>query len=277
MDKSEIKAHAISSQVLQYIQHRGLKSGDQLPAEADMAGELGINRSTLREVYVRMVGQGLIVRQHGMGTFVGQAPIKDGNVVHDGFAGRIGAAGFKPTVDVVVSERVRLDAALAQEFGCDKGTEVSRLVRLFRATGTPAVLIEDHLAPHIDGRKIDLERHALNMIAGLNTQVPMAGARMDLSTTAVALPADKAALLGLPAGSPALHTYSVLRSELGSVIAVAWAWLNPLLVEVKSSRTVSLTSPSLSVAGEIWPVTATASSPGVTNARPVSRKRRAAL
>ena len=50
--------------------------------------------------------------------------------------GRIGAAGFQPTVDVVASERVRLDAALAHEFGCEKGTEVSRLVRavIFEAT-----------------------------------------------------------------------------------------------------------------------------------------------
>lgn len=46
MDKSEIRARTISSQVLQYIRHKGLKVGRQLPAEADMAGELGINRST---------------------------------------------------------------------------------------------------------------------------------------------------------------------------------------------------------------------------------------
>lgn len=274
MDKSEIRARTISSQVLQYIRHKGLKVGDQLPAEADMAGELGINRSTLREVYVRMMGQGLIVRQHGMGTFVGQAPIKDGNVVHDGFAGRIDAAGFHPTVDVMASERVRLDAALAHEFGCVKGTEVSRLVRVFRATGTPAVLIEDHFAPQIDVRKIELDRYALDMIAGLNTQVNMVGARVDLSTTAVALPADKAALLGLPAKSPALHTYSIMRSELGAVIAITWAWLNPRLVEVKASRTVTLTSPSLAVAGDIWPVAASTRSS--FEAKPTPRKRRLA-
>lgn len=130
-------------------------------------------------------------------------------------------AGFQPTVDVMASERVRLDAALAHEFGCVKGTEVSRLVRVFRATGTPAVLIEDHFAPQIDVRKIELDRYALDMIAGGETPGEHGRCPRGPSTTAVALPADKAALLGLPAKSPALHTYSIMRSELGAVIAIA--------------------------------------------------------
>jgi len=252
MQKAETRARSISAQVLKFIQSNSLKAGDQLPTEDAMAEELGINRSTLREVYVRMLSQGLIVRQHGKGTFVGQAPIKDGAVPYDGFAGRIGAAGFNPTVDILANGRVPLDAILAREFGCVAGTQASHLLRLFRANGTPVVVIEDSLAPDVDGDRIDMARYGLDMIAGLRTQVDMDGAHMDLSTTALALPDEKANLLGLAAQAPALHTYSVTRSRVGKAIAVAWAWLNPQMVEINGSRTITPDSASaLALPGEL--------------------------
>lgn len=71
MQKAQTRAHYISQQVLDHIRSNSLQPGDQLPTESDMAVELGINRSTLREVYVQMLSEGLIVRQHGRGTFVG--------------------------------------------------------------------------------------------------------------------------------------------------------------------------------------------------------------
>lgn len=252
MQKALTRAHYISQQVLDHIRSNSLQPGDQLPTESDMAVELGINRSTLREVYVQMLSKGLIVRQHGKGTFVGRTPIKDGDVSHESFAGRIGAAGFSPTVDVVHSGRVRLDAQLAREFGFPVGTLSSRLIRLYRANGTPAVLVDDFFAPNIDGDRIDLGRYGLDMIAGLHTQVDLLGAHLDMSTTAVSLPDEKAFLLGLEPQVPALLTYGVLRNRQAVTIAVAWAWLNPLLVEVKNSRIILLSSPPvLAVPGEV--------------------------
>lgn len=252
MQRAQARAHNISQRVMDHIRSNRLQPGDQLPTESDMAGTLGINRSTLREVYVQMLGQGLILRQHGKGTFVGQAPIKDGAVTDESFAGRIGAAGFSPTVDVVHTGRVPLDAMLAREFGFPVGTLASRLLRLYRANQTPAVLVDDFFAPSIDGDRIDLGRYGLDMIAGLHTQVDLVGAHLNMSTTAVSLPEDKALLLGLGPQVPALLTYGVLRTRQGATIAVAWAWLNPLLVEVKNSRIIMLSAPPvLAVPGEV--------------------------
>ena len=44
--------------------------GDQLPPEPDLAGQLGISRSTLREVMRTFEERALITRRQGVGTFI---------------------------------------------------------------------------------------------------------------------------------------------------------------------------------------------------------------
>ncbi len=51
----------------------GLRAGDRLPATRTLARELGIARSTVVEVYERLVAEGLLVAGIGNGTFVSKA------------------------------------------------------------------------------------------------------------------------------------------------------------------------------------------------------------
>lgn len=51
-------------------------AGERLPAEPDLARNLGVSRATLREAMRAFEGQGLIRRRQGVGTFVvGQPPV----------------------------------------------------------------------------------------------------------------------------------------------------------------------------------------------------------
>lgn len=47
-----------------------MRPGDQLPPEPTLAREMGVSRATLREVMHAFAAQGLLVRRHGVGTFV---------------------------------------------------------------------------------------------------------------------------------------------------------------------------------------------------------------
>ncbi len=47
-----------------------LSPGDQLPPEPALAKQLGVSRATLREVMRTFVERGVLVRRHGVGTFV---------------------------------------------------------------------------------------------------------------------------------------------------------------------------------------------------------------
>jgi GntR family transcriptional regulator len=47
-----------------------LRPGDRLPAVREMAAAAGVNVNTVRAVYARLASQGVIVSEHGRGTFV---------------------------------------------------------------------------------------------------------------------------------------------------------------------------------------------------------------
>jgi GntR family transcriptional regulator len=52
----------------------GRQPGEQLPAEPQLAHQLGVSRATLRETMRSFEERGLIVRRHGVGTFVAPPP-----------------------------------------------------------------------------------------------------------------------------------------------------------------------------------------------------------
>ena len=52
------------------IEKRLLDADDALPAERDLAERFGVSRITVRKAIDGLVGEGLLVRQHGSGTFV---------------------------------------------------------------------------------------------------------------------------------------------------------------------------------------------------------------
>lgn len=72
---------SIQDRVKQYILERGFQAGDALPAEAELARELGISRPSLREAIRVLQTLGVVETRHGSGTFVGRfslTPLVDG-------------------------------------------------------------------------------------------------------------------------------------------------------------------------------------------------------
>lgn len=56
--------------LLSLIENEIYQPGQQLPSEADLAAQLGISRPTLREALLNLEQEDVIVRKHGVGTFV---------------------------------------------------------------------------------------------------------------------------------------------------------------------------------------------------------------
>ena len=67
-------AHRLSDVVAAELENRilegSLKPGDRLPAERELAVELGVSRPSLRGALQSLVAKGLLVTRHGGGTFV---------------------------------------------------------------------------------------------------------------------------------------------------------------------------------------------------------------
>lgn len=71
MSKSERLADSTAQQIMQMIENGDRFSvGEKLPNEIDLAGELGVSRSTLREAIKILTTNGIVEIRRGKGTFV---------------------------------------------------------------------------------------------------------------------------------------------------------------------------------------------------------------
>jgi DNA-binding FadR family transcriptional regulator len=68
--KSQDLQHVVQEQLKSYILHSGLKSGDLLPTEKNLAEKFGISRTAIREALRGLETLGIIEVRHGVGRFL---------------------------------------------------------------------------------------------------------------------------------------------------------------------------------------------------------------
>ncbi|WP_226893328.1 MocR-like pyridoxine biosynthesis transcription factor PdxR [Nisaea sediminum] len=69
-DSSRLLASQIASSIREIILAGGLRGGDRLPATRTLARDLGVSRTTMVEVFERLISEGLLEARTGAGTYV---------------------------------------------------------------------------------------------------------------------------------------------------------------------------------------------------------------
>ncbi len=129
--------------------------GERLPAEPELARQMGVSRATLREAMRSFEGQGLIRRRQGVGTFVvGQSKvIETGLEVLESIESLASRMGLEVSMGDLSIEEVMADSEQAEALNVELG---SRLVKVSRAILTDQrpvaflvdILPEDILPPN---------------------------------------------------------------------------------------------------------------------------------
>lgn len=117
------------------------KPGDQLRSEYDLAAELGVSRNTVREALLSLEQDNLVVRRHGVGTFV--APklqdVQD-HMLQD--LTSILQLTRLPGARVEFAEmeigRQKAPEDIAYRLAVDRGTLLTTVSRVIRVNGKPA-------------------------------------------------------------------------------------------------------------------------------------------
>lgn len=65
----------VIDKIKQDIENGIIKPGNRLPSEFELAKELGVSRATLREALRILEDENVVIRKHGVGTFVNAKPI----------------------------------------------------------------------------------------------------------------------------------------------------------------------------------------------------------
>jgi GntR family transcriptional regulator len=197
---SEPHAYArLRRAIQQSIKSGTLAPGHALPSERELCRQLALSRVTVRKAIGGLVEDGVLVQRHGAGTFVAERIVKSFSKL-TGFTDDLRARGLNPRVEFLERGSGEVSPEEAMALNLSPGAGVIRLRRL-RFAGDKPLALEQTVVPQsvlANPRAIKLSLYdALDAIGCRPTRALQ-------RLRAVALDADQAVLLDLPAGSPAL-------------------------------------------------------------------------
>src|SRR5437773_2032188 len=172
-------------QIQHLIRHRiasgEYQPGTQIPSENELCRLLNVSRITLREALRELVGEGLLVKIQGKGTFVALKPPKRLTPVkYTGFLEEIEERVRRMTVTDVEIARIPVTADLRATLDLGPGeTEIILIKRLRQIDGEPFSFTLNYLPMHIGSRIRSKDLYALPLLRILqeDLKIPIVRAR----------------------------------------------------------------------------------------------------
>lgn len=181
------------------------RSGDQLPAESELAKRYGVSRITIRNALQRLEEDGLISRSRGRGTFVranvaGSPKIERRITSLLNFEDDILRTGLTPRVKVLEIGRAVPPEAMRKLLEVEDDTEVVHVRRLGAVDGEPLWFESRYFSAAVGEiiRHLDLTTASLTRLIEDACQTRVVATRFHIEAD-IASP-YVASLLGLPRG-----------------------------------------------------------------------------
>lgn len=125
------------------------KENEKLPSEFELSKSLGVSRATLREALRLLEEDNIIIRRHGVGTFVNPKPIFTSGIEQlSSISSMIEAVNMTPGTMLLRAEESEPTAKEVEQFACATDSKLLTLERVRTANGEPVVYCIDKLPAH---------------------------------------------------------------------------------------------------------------------------------
>jgi len=229
----------VKAYLLNFIEVNQLKPEDQLPSETDIAKTLGVSRNTLREAYVELENQGVIVRRHGIGTFVTRSTmIRDSLNDFLPFAQMIKESGFTPGFKTLSMKYEIASIDVHEKFSSVPATKIFCIKRIVLADKQPAIYIEDFINPSPELKNINWENFDGNMVQFLSNSLGITLHHIQSHIRAAALLPEISKCLELEPGTPVLNVRSTIFKQNNQPIAFSKIYFNSNIIELNIVRMI---------------------------------------
>lgn len=196
--------YQLAEQIREFTRAGRLAAGAQLPAEHDLADQVGISRMTARQAIAYLVRDGTLAVRHGVGTFVAEPKLTYDALHLLGFTEETMRRGDVVASRVLEQVVVRPPPAVAAALALPPGEPTIKIVRLRLAARTP-LLLETTFLPMALCQGLedeDLERQSLYSLLELRYGLRLAESHQFVE--AAVANRFESELLGIAPGAPML-------------------------------------------------------------------------
>jgi len=132
----QIKLH-IKQQIVD-----GEFEGERIPSEPELANNLGVSRTTVRDALSRLESEGAVVRKQGMGTFINRPGLQIKSRLEEiwSYESVLEAHGYEPTIRILGLTEKSADQQVAEELGIGESDTVLVIEKLFEEDSNPVIL-----------------------------------------------------------------------------------------------------------------------------------------
>ena len=192
------------------------KPNQRIPSENELNRLYGLSRMTARGVLTKLVGEGIVFRVPGKGTFLTARKFEAVSPAYRGVREQLEAAGYKTTTEVLGSGVEEASVRVRERLDLPDGAQVHAIHRLRSVQGEPISLHHSYvpatLAPDLD--KHDAGNEQLCVILEKHYGLAMRHVAEHLEATAART--DEADLLRMRRGQPVLLLQDVISDDSGA-------------------------------------------------------------
>ena len=204
-----------------------------------MAKTLGVSRNTLREAYISLENEGVIVRRHGIGTFIAHSPvIKDSLNYFSPFAQLIEVAGYTPRFQTLSMTHVKAPPEVYEAFASLPSQKLRRIQRIVLAEQQPAIYVDDYFSPAVEEANLQWDNFDGNTVQFLASTPHIRLHQIHSRISAAALDGDIAPYLQMTAGEPVLSVRSIIFTVDNQPLTYSKLCFNSNIVEMDIVRMI---------------------------------------
>lgn len=205
------------------------KPGDRLPTEPDLAKQLRVSRSTLREAMRSFETQGLLIRKQGSGTFRADTTgvFETGLEVLDSLETLAARLDLEVSMGELHVEQIPADDDLARVLSVETDSSLVSVSRVITVKGQPAAFLRDILPQDVIAPQ-DLEEGFTGSV--LDLLIRRAEPMPEQSSTKIKVipaPREVARTLDIQRGEALLMFEADLADKNGRVIDHSYSWFLP--------------------------------------------------
>jgi GntR family transcriptional regulator len=141
---------SLTEQVMAHLKDRirdgGFPDG-RIPPETELAADLGVSRTTVRDALSRLEHEGVVVRRQGSGTYVNRPVLQIRSRLEEiwSYERMLEDHGYTPTVVVLAMETSAATPDDAAALGVEPGAPLLVVEKLFLEDDRPAVLTHNRI------------------------------------------------------------------------------------------------------------------------------------